>query len=275
VNTQTIQRQYNEVVASHYDLDSQAVIGRSQDRAVQHHRKQHLLGDGAEPLKVLDVGMGTGLFLAKLKALGGDQIQPFGLDLAEKMVENARRKIPDLIAEVADAANLDAHFPGQSFDCVCTHFITGFVPMSLLAPKIWDRLAVGGHWSLVGGTLAGYPVLQAKANSRVVRWLCGAGSRKFEDLVCNPADRDEVVRTMEANGFEVCEAETFEPALEFRNFDEFMAFAYWGGWLTPIIEAMGLHKTGAIWRWLLTRFFFPVKDHHNIAIVLARKVRKS
>jgi SAM-dependent methyltransferase len=274
MNTATIQRQYNDVVACHYDLDPQAVIGGSLERAVGQLQKQHLLGNGADPAKVLDVGVGTGLFLAKLKALGGDQIQPFGLDLSEKMIEAARQRIPDLVAEVADAGNLDAHFPGQSFDWICTHFITGYVPMSLLAPKIWNRLTEGGYWSLVAGTKAGFPVLQGKGNVKFLRWLCRAGSRKLDGALRNPAGPDEVLRTLESNGFKVCEAETFEPPLDFPNFDVFMEFAYRGGWLTPIIETLGLEKAGAIRRWLLNRFLFPVKDHHTIAIVLARKVRK-
>jgi ubiquinone/menaquinone biosynthesis C-methylase UbiE len=145
MSTQTVHHAYNDVVASHYDLDPQTVIGPSLDRAVKQLRKQQLVGDGAERLRVLDLGMGTGLFLAKLKALGGDQVQPFGLDLAENMVENARRKVPDLVADVGDAANLDAHFPGQAFDCISTHFITGFVPMSVLAPKIRGRLEEDGY----------------------------------------------------------------------------------------------------------------------------------
>jgi SAM-dependent methyltransferase len=247
MSTETIQRAYNDVVANHYDLDPQGVTGNSQERAIRQLQNQFLFGPGGDPVRVLDLGMGTGLFHCRLKALGGDQIVPFGLDLAPNMLENARRKLPDLVAEVDDAANLDAHFPGQTFDCISTHFVTGFVPMRVLAPKIWDRLEEGGFWSLVGGTKAAYPVLQRKADS---------------------------CKTLEANGFEICEAETFEPALAFKDFDEFMEYAYTGGWLTPIIESVGLQKSSDFTRWLLNRFIFPFTDHHSITIVLARKVVK-
>src|SRR5262245_16820485 len=165
MQTQTIQRQYDEVIAPHYDDDPQSVIGHSLDRALAQIRQLEMFSDGESGLKVFDVGVGTGLFLAKLLALGGGRVEPFGLDLSAKMVESARRKIPELAAAVDDAANLDAHFPGQSFDLICTHFITGFVPMSVLAPKIHSRLEEGGYWSLVGGTKAGWPALQRKANS--------------------------------------------------------------------------------------------------------------
>lgn len=274
MSTETIQRAYNDVVADHYDLDPQGVTGRSQERAVRQLQNQFLFGPTAPPLRVLDLGMGTGLFHCRLKALGGDQIIPFGLDLAPNMLENARRKLPDLVAEVDDAANLDAHFPGQMFDCISTHFVTGFVPMRVLAPKIWDRLEEGGYWSIVGGTKEAYPTLQKKADSWVVRRLCGLGNTKVDDMIQNPANTADAVKTLEANGFEICQAETFEPALAFKNFDEFMEFAYTGGWLTPIIESIGLQKIGDFTRWILNRFFFPFNDHHSIAIVLARKVVK-
>lgn len=267
----TIHRAYNDVVASHYDLDPQGVIGRSLDYAVQQLQNENVLGATKESLCVLDIGMGTGLFLRKLKELAGDQIMPFGVDLAENMVQNARRKIPDLVAEVGDAAELDAYFPGQQFDCICTHFMTGYVPMRLLAPKIASRLRVGGYWSLVGGTKAAYPALQAKGDSQLIRWLSGVGSRKVDDTVLNPANLQEVADTMSAHGFEVRSGQTFTPTIEFNDFDQFMDFGYRGGWLTPLIESLGLHKAGSVKRWLFNRFVFPVTDSHNIVIALGRK----
>ena len=271
MDTLTVQRQYDHVVAPHYDLDPHKVIGRSLDRALGQVRKRQVLESGTGPFQVLDVGVGTGSFLTRLKALGGGRARPFGLDLSAKMIEAARRKVPDLVAAVDDAANLDNHFPGESFGLVCTHFITGFVPVGALAPKIWGRLEEGGYWSLVGGTKAGFPALQAKANGRLVRRLYGGRTLAVDDIVCNPSGRDEVVRTLEANGFAARACETFEPPLRFRNLNEFLDFAYRGGWLTPFVEEVGLHRVGRMKRWLMDWFFFPVRDHHSIEIVLAQK----
>src|SRR5262245_2143922 len=270
MKSQTIQRQYDEVIAPRYDLDPQSVIRPSLDRAAAQIQSQDLFGSDA-PLRVLDLGIGTGLFLAKLKALAGEQLHPFGLDLSEKMIEIASRRIPDLVAAVGDASDFADQFPDQSFDLICTHFITGFVPMQVLAPAIRDRLEPGGFWSLVGGTKAGFPVLQAKANGRLVRWLYGGRTLAVDDIVCNPAGRDEVVRTLEANGFTIRACETFEPPLTFRNLRAFMDFAYRGGWLTPFVETVGLDKASLMTRWLMNWFFFPVHDHHSIEIVLAQK----
>ena len=270
MSTSTVQRAYNEVVATHYDLDPQGVIGRSLDLGIRQLREEGVL-DSGEERNVLDLGMGTGLFLARLKAQAGDRIVPFGIDLAENMVEFARKRMPDLSVVVGDAGDLDSHFPGQEFDCICTHFVTGFVPMSKLAPQIAHRLRPGGYWSLIGGTRAAYPALQAKGNSRVLRWLTGAGDRQIDDTVLNPADLREVTGTMDAHGFDLRQGETFEPALNFRDFADFMEFGHRGGWLTPLIEEMGLHRAGPMKRWLLNRVAFPVQDSHNIVVALGRK----
>jgi ubiquinone/menaquinone biosynthesis C-methylase UbiE len=267
----TVHHAYNDVVSPYYDLDPQGVIGRSLDKAVRQLREEAGLGAAGERFCVLDIGMGTGLFLGKLKEIAGDKIVPFGLDLAEKMVENARKRIPDLAAAAGDASKLDSYFPGQRFDCICTHFITGYVSMRVLAPQIANRLKPGGYWSLVGGTRSAYPAMQAKGDSRLLRWLSGAGSRQVDETVLNPTNMREVADTMSAHGLKLCAQETFEPDLEFNDFDQFMEFAYRGGWLTPLIESLGLQRAGAVKRWLLDRLVFPMKDSHNIVIALGRK----
>jgi SAM-dependent methyltransferase len=266
-----IQRQYDEVIASHYDLDPKSVIGDSLNRAVAQLRKQDLLDAGGVPLRVLDLGVGTGRFLQKLRAHAARPVQPFGLDLSSRMIDNARARIPDLAAVVENAADFDAHFPDESFDLIATHFITGFVPMSVLAPKIWGRLAPGGYWSFVGGTKAGFPALQRRANSRALNWLFGGKALPVDDLVCNPDDGEEVARTLQANGFTIRQTESFAPGLHFADLNEFLEFGYWGGWLTPFIEDLGLHKAAPLVRVLLNTLVFPVDDRHAIEIVLAQK----
>lgn len=270
MNTQTIQRQYDEVVAEHYDFDPQGVTGAALDRAMAQLRAWAPEAD--DPLRVLDLGIGTGLFLGRVAAAFGDRVAPFGLDVSEKMIDRARGRVPGLTAAVDSAAHLDAHFPGQSFDLVCTHFVTGFVPMKVLAPLIHSRLDDGGCWSFVGGTMAGFPALQKKADAKLVRWLGGTSAASADEVVCNPSGRDEVVRTLEENGFAVRACEVFEPKVEFADFDRFMEFAYRGGWLTPFVEAAGLHKAGRLTRWLLNRLVFPMSDTHDVVIALAEKV---
>lgn len=268
----TIQRHYDEVIASHYDFDPQSVTGDSLDRAIAQIFLRQSYDAGAGPLNVLDLGVGTGLFLEKLRANASRDILPFGLDISQKMTDIARKRIPDIVAEVDDAANLDDHFHTLSFNLICTHFITGFVPLRVLAPKILSKLESKGFWSFVGGTKAGFPQLQKSAASLPLKkWFFGGSKLHVDDLVCNPAGQDEVVDTLLEHGFTICECETFSPDLHFDNFQEFMEFAYYGGWLTPFVESLGLHKANFLIRMFLNNFCFPARDQHNIVIALAQK----
>jgi SAM-dependent methyltransferase len=271
MHTHVIQRQYDEVIAPHYDADPQSVIGDSLDRAVTQLREQQRVREGATALRVLDLGMGTGRFLTKLAAQVNRPLQPTGLDLSERMVAIARGRVPDLVAVVDDARNLDVHFAPESFDLVCTHFVTGYVPAGELAPKVWDKLAPGGHWSFVGGTQAGFPAMHRLTQSRVVRWLFGARGLDVGGLVASPADRADLLRTLESHGFAARAAETFTPEFRFADFEEFLEICYRGGWLTPFIESWGAQNAGRLVRLLLDTFVFPVRDHHVIEIVLAEK----
>ncbi len=272
MQTNVIQRQYDEVIAARYDRDPQSVVGDSLNRAIAQLEQEGLLEADERPCAALDLGVGTGRFLEMLIRRADRRIQPAGLDLAEKMIEIARARIPELTAIVQDARHFDEQFPEESFDLIATHFVTGFVPMRELAPKIWGRLSEGGYWSFVGGTKAGFPELQRKTNTRAMKWFSGTCRPAVDDVVCNPADQAEVVRTLEATGFAVRQKETFQPEVHFADLEEFLEFAYWGGWLTPFIEAMGLHKASLITRFILNTFFFAVHDHHSIEIVLAQKV---
>ena len=74
MSLQTLQRQYNDV-APFYDLDPQGVTQQSLDLAVEQLSHQHLMTNGEARREVLDLGMGTGLFLGKLKAIGGEHFR--------------------------------------------------------------------------------------------------------------------------------------------------------------------------------------------------------
>jgi ubiquinone/menaquinone biosynthesis C-methylase UbiE len=276
MSSSVIQRQYDEVIADHYDVDPLSVINDALDRAVEQVGRAASLDTGPletvdAPLKVLDLGIGTGLFIEKLQAAASREVRPYGLDISERMIEIARRRIPNLNGTVDDALNVDQVFGDESFDLICTHFITGFVPMARLAPGIFSRLKPGGCWSFVGATSAAYPKLRHAAQSMVVRLIFSKRRRLDLSGLITPDDAAAVVGIFAEQGLEVSSVETFEPKLNFRNFDEFMTFGYRGGWLTPFIEDLGLHKAKPAVRRLLNTFVFPISDHHKIAIGVARR----
>lgn len=271
MHKEVIQRQYDEVIAHNYDVDPQGVMEASTDRALDQLDAQECLKAGLPTLRVLDLGMGTGLFLSRLMRRSHREIDPSGLDLSQKMVEIARQRIPGIEAVVGDAANFDEPFEGSTFDMVCTHFVTGFVPMTVLAPKIYESLEPGGYWSFIGGTSRSYPALQNIGKSRLLQMFSRAARDTNQDDLLTPEDSNEVNQHLTNAGFEVEQVETFEPELRFDNFKGFMEFAYHGGWLTPFVEELGLQNAGWLTRKSLDTLVFPVVDHHSIVLAVGRK----
>jgi len=266
-----IRRQYNEVIAASYDLDPQRVAGRSLARVIAQLSAESCLAAGLPPMNVLDVGMGTGLFLEQLRNRAEREIHPHGLDISEKMADVAKSRLPDLVANIDDAANLGRHFDEASFDLICTHFITGFVPIDHLAPQIWKKLKPGGYWSFAGAISGAFPELQRKANNRWLRMMFGNGKRFEAGDLLTPMDVEAVARCLRNHAFEICEAELYEPDVSFRDFDEFMEFGYKGSWFTPFIEELGLQHARPMLRGLINLFVFPMSDHHCVAIALGKK----
>jgi len=270
MSTATIQRQFDEVIASRYDLDPQSVISDTLQRALEQLRIGGCLQPGPRPLIALDVGMGTGLFYEKLQQSCERDLKPYGLDISQAMVDIARNRLPELVAAVDDGDRLDLHFRDTEFDLVCTHFVTGYVPFNRLAPRIWDKLRPGGCWTFVGATSNAFPELRRKANSRIIRTLFGGRRLDLANLL-TPTGLPAVEEGFQRVGFEVVCGELFEPELKFGNFDQFMEFAYHGGWLTPFIEELGLHRARPSLKAVLDKLAFPMNDNHNIVVALARK----
>ena len=115
-----IQRQYDDVIASQYDQDPQNTTSNSLERALDHLDAEGILSAILPAMRVLDVGMGTGMFLEKLRSRSQRVIEPWGIDISEKMASIAKTKLPDLVCAIDDGANLDHHFNDEKFDLVAT-----------------------------------------------------------------------------------------------------------------------------------------------------------
>ena len=270
MQTETIRRQYDDVISVHYDSDPQSITSYCQDYALTQLHDEEILTPGTI-LNVLDLGMGTGMFFEKLCQQAERELSLFGVDLSENMVSQAQKKHPELRAAVDDAANFDKHFPEVDFDLICTHFISGFVPISHLAPRVFARLAPGGYWCFLGAVRSAYPELQQKANSIVVKMMFGSRQLDLNSMVQTPRDREDVVQQFEDQGFQICRAECVNCPLKFPNYKSFMDYAYYGGWLTPYIEGLGLQCAGKMSQFLLNRLVFPMNDEHHVVATVARK----
>ena len=269
-----IKRQYNEIIAPKFDMDAKGIYASTYQKGITQIQKTNIL-KSQTPLKFLDVGIGTGSFLEQIFLLYESEINFFGIDISEKMLDIAKKKIPNLITIVDNAINLEHHYVGQSFDLICSHFVTGYVPMRELAPKVWNLLDEGAYWSWIGQTMASYPNLRKIEDSlasKLIYWI--SGNSIDDDCVSSPQDRSEVIEILEENGFEICQIETFEPKIDFANLNDFLDFGYYNGWLTPFIEQMGIHQASKMLSLMINILLFPIHDNQSIEIALARKIKK-
>ncbi|VEP15758.1 Methylase involved in ubiquinone/menaquinone biosynthesis [Hyella patelloides LEGE 07179] len=274
-NHNIIQRQYDEIIAPSFDMDARGIYASTYQKGIIQLQNTNLL-QSKTPLQVLDIGIGTGSFLEQVALLCEGEINLFGIDISEKMLDIAKRKIPSLRTIVDNATNLEHHYVERSFDLICSHFVTGFVPMRELAPKIWNLLDEGAYWSLIGQTMTSYPNLRKIEDSlasKLIRWFSG-NSKLDYDIVCCPEERSEVIEIFQENGFEVRQIETFEPKIDFANLDDFLDFGYYSGWLTPFIEKLGIQNASKMLSLMINVLLFPVHDNQSIEIALARKITK-
>jgi len=108
---------------------------------------------GVNPLKILDVGTGTGFIGLLLADLGHDVT---GIDLGEKMLEKARVKTEkrNLSATflIGDAENPD--FPKGSFDIIiCRHVYWTLLDPDKTMNKWYSLLKNGGKVVLIDGKM--------------------------------------------------------------------------------------------------------------------------
>ncbi len=274
-NHNIIQRQYDEIIAPNFDIDAKGIYASTYQKGIIQLQNTNLILSKT-PLQVLDIGIGTGSFLEQIALLREGEVSPFGMDISEKMLDIAKKKIPNLRTIVDDATNLEKHYANRSFDLICSHFVTGFVPMRELAPKVWNLLDEGAYWSLIGQTMASYPNLRKIEDSlvsKLIYWVSG-NSKLDYDVVSSPEGHSEVIEILEENDFEVCQIETFEPKIDFANLDDFLDFGYYNGWLTPFIEKLGIHKASKMLSLMINILLFPIHDNQSIEIALARKITK-
>ena len=104
-----------------------------------------------------------------------------------------------------------------------------------------------------------------------MRLAFGGNRLAVQEITCNPAGREELVELLPRNGLEIAAGETLAPPVRFRNLEDFLEFGYRGGWLTPFVAAVGLDRAGWLKRKLINLLCFPIADHHEIEIILARK----
>jgi len=144
---QTAEEAIYNSVAETYDADFLGVNAQAR-RAALSQIKNHV----KEASHVLDVCIGTGQTAVELgKTFHFHRF--IGCDISDKMIEQAKKKIPFSWTVVCDdCRNLERYIEPGSQDLILCHLLNDYVPLETLLPLFYRLLKPGGYLSNMGST---------------------------------------------------------------------------------------------------------------------------
>lgn len=235
--------------------------------------------DWPDPTRVLDLGLGDGDLLDRLRRTCPTPIVPTGVDVSGAMLEKARERLPDLVPVHASAADASKHLPPAAFDVAFAHFILAYVSLNDVLDEAARLLAPGGYLSLATSTNRMAAPLRAQIETlekepslraRLAAW----GARRGLSLTNTPEDFEAMVPAFTTAGFEVADRRTLDFEVEFRDAQDAYRFAVEEGWCAnamthPFLPPDLMAKLIA---WGLDAFHYPDTAPHRIEVCLLRRV---
>lgn len=164
----------------------------------QHRAWLAVLADltGSTPIRVLDVGCGTG-FLSLLLAELGHQVT--GVDLTEEMIDLALQKAEklglDVEFRIGDAEQLsDAD---EVYDLIVARHLIWTLPNPTAAVREWTRvLQSGGRLALVEGNWGSNPAVEYEQIHQRLPFYGGQPSERLTQFLAAEGFRDVIVKPL-------------------------------------------------------------------------------
>ncbi|MEM9272466.1 MAG: class I SAM-dependent methyltransferase [Cyanobacteria bacterium P01_F01_bin.143] len=266
-NQDHIEKIYDEIIASNYDIDEFKLLSKS--RAVTISQiKNHCLESNIN--SILDFSLGTGEALIDCKNIF-PSANLYGIDISQKMIDIAQQKIA-VSAFHDDAKNIDKYLESASINLALIHFMMAYIPPEVIIPKASQILASGGFCSIATSTYDSFKNLQRLAKLANLLKKISVFSLIPKNPIKPKAKKNKkVLQTLfEKHGFTIKEKIIYEQEVEFTDLYHLHRWGVDSGWLTPFLAHITQEKLDKMN--FLAKYFFPLKDKFQTVIVLAQKV---
>lgn len=266
---------YNDLAETYATADQFGSISDSHRVAIDQIQRSNL-GNRAH-YKVLDLGVGDGAFLKKLKRQM--PLAEFtGIDVSGEMLRLAREALPLTTIE-ASATEVGHYLPPHSQDLVLAHFINAYIPINKLFSSANELTRATGYFSLITTTYDSFPVAQQYLADFIAQGslLSTVVGHYYKSIVKNTtvaASEADLLKEFTQHGFEVLEHHRLRLPIVLNNIDELAVFGIEGTWFLNTLSIRMFPKHFLVQR--LKRLFdkmftFPYQDTHIIDVILARK----
>ena len=271
----TVMAMYDRIANQYAIADQFGSLSKSHQCAIAQITRTHL--GLKRHCKVLDLGVGDGSFLKKLK----DELPSAsftGIDVSKEMLKKAQDVLAMTIIE-ASATEASRFLPHHSQDLVLAHFINACIPIRTLFHEAKLLTRSNGHFSLITTTYDSFPMAQQQlakfiAEDSILSRIVGHYYKTIVKNTTVAAGEDELLQAFKQQEFQVLEHERIRIPIVLNSIDELALFGIEGTWFLNSLSVRMLPKYFLLQRLqrLFSRIFtFPYEDTHVIDVVLARK----
>jgi ubiquinone/menaquinone biosynthesis C-methylase UbiE len=250
-------------------------IAESHAAAITQIKKAHL---GLRPhYRVLDLGVGNGLFLNKLRPLM--PLADFtGIDVSKEMLNHAHENL-NLTTIETSATEASRYLPHHSQDLVLAHFINAYIPIHTLFNEARLLTRASGHFSLISTTYDSFPIAQQHLANFISKEsiLSNIVGHYYKAIVKNTtvaANAEELFQAFTDHQFQIISHQRLHIPITLNTIDDLALFGIEGTWFLNSLSIRMLPKNFLIQRLkrLFSKIFtFPYQDTHIIDVVLASK----
>jgi ubiquinone/menaquinone biosynthesis C-methylase UbiE len=273
----SLKKRYNQVADQYDRADQFGSITESHRFAIE--QIERVLLDKHEDYHILDMGVGDGAFLEKLKKRAVPNATFIGVDVSGEMLKRARKLLPTLKTIEASATDAPQFLSPNSQDLVLAHFINAYIPMQALFESVRALTKKNGCFSFITTTYDSFPVAQQHladfiSEGTLVSSVVGHYYKSILKNTTVALGETELLDSFKEHEFEVLEHHRFRLPVLLNNIDELALFGIEGTWFLNSLSIRMLPKNFLLQR--LKRLFekiftFPYEDTHVIDVVLAKK----